>query len=133
MAGTASDSLRLWLELPDMVRPGQSASMTLRVENVSDRPLDLYLRGRAIAFDLIVTDDRGTVVWRRLEGAVLPAILRIETLAAGESLELEDAWDQRSNEGGAVEPGSYTVRGELLTEGEPLTTPAVPLRITPNR
>lgn len=128
---TVSDSLRLWLEVPEEVRAGEPVPIAFRVQNVSDRPLDLYLRGRTIAFDLIVADAEGAVVWRRLEDAIIPAILRIETLGAGETLGLEDTWDQRSNAGDAVAPGAYTVRGELLTEGERLTTPSVPLRIAP--
>lgn len=130
MPATVSDSLRLWLELPEQVSAGEPVPVTFRVENISDGPLDLYLTGRPIAFDLIVEDEGGTVVWRRLEDQVIPAILRIETLAPGERLELDDTWDQRSNAGEPVAPGAYTVRGELLTEQEPLVTPAVPLRIS---
>lgn len=128
---TVSDSLRLWLEVPDEVRAGDSVPIALRVENVSDEPIDLHLRGRTIAFDLVVAGADGEVAWSRLEGEVIPAILRVETLGSGERLELEDTWDQRSNAGEAVAPGDYSVRGELLTEGEPLSTPSVPLRIIP--
>lgn len=130
MAATASDSVRLSLELPDEVRAGEPVPIALRVENVANRPLDLYLTGRPIAFDLIVTDAEGSAVWRRLEDEVIPAILRIETLGPGDTLELERTWDQRTKEGEPVPPGDYTVRGELLTEDEPLTTPEKPLRIT---
>ena len=105
--------------------------MVLMVENVSERPVDLYLHGRPIAFDLTVADAEGETVWRRLHDAVIPVILRIETLAPGDTLTLEDTWDQRSIEGKPAAAGAYTVRGELLTEDEPLTAAEVPLRITP--
>lgn len=132
MAATADDSLRLVLELPARVPVGAPVRIGLRVENVSGRPLDLYLRGRAIAFDLIVRRaEDGAVVWRRLEGAILPAILRLERLGPGEALQLEDMWDQRTNAGERVMPGAYSVRGELLTERDPLRTPAAFLRIEP--
>lgn len=104
-------------------------TVTLRAENVSGESLDLYLQGRTIAFDVVVTDADGSVVWRRLEGEVIPAILRIETLEPGATLELEAHWDQRSNIGQPVAPGRYTVHGEFLTEGDPLVTPAAPLWI----
>lgn len=126
---TASDSLRLELVVPQRVREGEAVPVTLRARNVSERSLELHLRGRSIAFDLIVTDALGDVVWRRLEGEVVPGILRLETLGAGQRLELEDTWDQRSNAGEAVAPGDYTMHGELLTEGEPLVTPRETLRI----
>ena len=101
----------------------------MRVQNVSDGALDLYLTGRPIAFDLIVTDAEGSVVWRRLEGEVIAAVLRIETLNPGAILVLEDRWNQRSNAGEPVAPGPYTVRGELPTESGPLVTTTSPLRI----
>lgn len=104
--------------------------ITLRVENVGSRPLDLYLRGRTIAFDLVVSRPDGTVIWRRLHDEMIPAILRLETLAPGAALELEDVWDQRSNDGELVTPGDYLVHGELLSEEQPLVTPAEPLRIS---
>lgn len=131
VASTPSDSLHLWLELPNRVRAGEPVPIALRVKNVTDRPLELHLTGRTIAFDLIVALEDGTVVWRRLEGEVIPAILRLETLGPGETLTLEETWDQRSNAGETVGPGTYTVRGELLTEGEPLVAPSVSLRIEP--
>lgn len=124
-----SDSLRLRLETPERVTAGEAVPMTLRAENVTDGPVELHLRGREIVFDLVVTRSDGTVAWRRLEGEVVPAILRLETLPAGEALVLEATWDQRANDGSPVAPGVYTVRGELLTEAEPLVTPTDTLRI----
>lgn len=129
MPATASDSLRLRLDVPDEVRVGESVPIALSVENVAERPIDLHLTGRTIAFDLVVVDTDGAVVWRRLEGAVIPAILQLRTLAPGEVLELDDTWNQRSNVGEAVEPGTYTVQGEVLTDEDPLVTPAEKLRI----
>lgn len=131
VAATVSDSLRLDLVVPEQVRGGEAVPIAVRVRNVSDRPLNLHLRGRTIAFDVIVADAEGDTVWRRMKDAVIPAILRIETLDAGGTLELEETWDQRSNDGEPVAPGIYTVHGELLTDGEPLVTPGEPLRIVP--
>lgn len=126
---TASDSLRLDTRVPERVSAGEPVPVVVRAENVSGAALDLYLQGRTIAFDVVVTDEGGRVVWRRLEGEVVPAILRIETLEPGAALELEARWDQRSDAGESVAPGLYTVHGELLTEGDPLVTPAARLRI----
>jgi hypothetical protein len=120
--GPHADSLLLSLEAPDRVRPGEEALLTLRVENVSGGPLDLYLRGRTIAFDLVVTDEGGNPVWSRLHGEIIPAILRVEHLAAGDTLVLWDSWDGRTNTGDPVPPGTYGVQGVLLTEGDPLRT-----------
>ena len=125
------DSLHLTLGVPREALAGEPVPITLRVENVSGRALDLYLRGRTITFDIVVTDEAGREVWRRLEDEMIPAILRIDTLEPGATLELVEAWDQRSNLGEPVPPGHYRVHGELLTEEQPLLTPAEPLRIVP--
>ena len=131
VAAAIGDSIRLWLEAPDEVRAGDPVPITLHVENISDGPLDLYLTGRPIAFDLVVTGPDGAVVWRRLEGEVVSAILRLETLDPGETLVLEDRWDQRSDAGEPVAPGLYRVHGELPAEDGPLVSPTATLRIIP--
>ena len=132
LSAVADDSLDLRLHLPDRVAPGEPVPITFRVENATDRSLDLYLTGRPIAFDLIVTAEDGRTVWRRLEDETIPMVLRIQSLAPGETLELGETWDQRSNAGEFVPPGTYTVRGKLLTEDEPLVTPESRLRIGPS-
>ena len=128
-AGERADSMRVELEVPRNVAAGQPVPVTLRISNTSDHSIDLYLQGRAIAFDVIV--QRGSeVVWRRLEGATVPSILQIRTLAPGEVLELKETWKQENNAGGRVDPGDYTVSGAVLTDREPLQAPPVPLRIS---
>jgi hypothetical protein len=126
-----ADSLRLALEAPDRVRPGEEVTLTLRVENVSGRPLDLYLRGRTIAFDLVVTDEAGDPVWSRLRGELIPAILRVEHLEPGGHLVLQDSWHLERDSGEPVPSGSYRILGLLLTEGEPLSTPTRTMVVEP--
>ena len=127
----SADSLRLSLDVPREARAGAPVPMALRVENAAARPLDLYLRGRTIAFDLVVERADGRPIWRRLEGEMVPAIVQLRTLAPGEVLELRARWNGRTARG-APAPGDYVVRGLLLTDGpDPLATPAAPLRILP--
>lgn len=130
VANPAPDSLRLSLEAPDSVPAGRAVSLTFRIENISDRTLDLNLRGRTIAFDVIVRGTDGGVVWRRLENEVVPAIIRLETLRPGGMLELGATWDQRSYAGRQVAPGPYVVEAELLTDAEPLRTRGVTVEIS---
>jgi hypothetical protein len=125
------DSLLLRLEAPDTVPAGDPVPFALRAENRSGATLTLYLTGREIAFDVVVLTESGDTVWRRLEGEVIPAMLRVETLEAGGALLLETTWDQRTADGAAASPGRYRVHGEILTEGAPLRSPAVELRIRP--
>ena len=106
--------------------------VALSVTNRGTTPLTLYLKGRPIAFDVVVRRKGGEIVWRRLHGATIAMVLRVETLSPGDSLRLEEVWPQRAQTGTPVEPGDYTVTGEFPTDGpEPLRSAPAPLRIDP--
>lgn len=129
----AADSLRLELITPPEARAGDPVPITLRLTNATDRPVDAHFLGRTIAFDIVVARPDGAVVWRRLAGAAIPSILQIRTLPPGESLELQDVWNQRTDTGEPAGPGEYTLQGILPSDApEPLRTPRVPLRISKN-
>ena len=123
-------SLRFVVVVPRSVRLGEPVPVTLRLTNAGNQKVDLYLLGRRITFDIIVAGPDGRVVWRRLEGASSQQILQVKTLAPGETLELKDVWTQRTNAGGLVPLGVYTVQGVLPTDAAPLQTVPVRLRIT---
>lgn len=125
-----SDSLELTLVVPERIRHGQSVPIRLRGRNLSGRVLDLYLRGRATTLDVLVTASDGAVVWQRLAGEIIPAIIHVRTLGPGEAFEAEVTWDQRTREGRLVAPGRYLLQGMLLTDGEPLATPSITLHLT---
>ena len=126
------NSIRLRLDVPSQAVIGRPVPVTLLVENAGERTTDLHLLGREAAFDVVVSRSDGTVVWRRLEGEIIPAILQLKTLAPGEVLELHALWPQRTNRGRRVEAGLYSVRALLPTDdASPLETPTVQLRIVP--
>ena len=125
--------LRLQLVAPGRMGAGDPVPIVIVAENVGREPLELYLRGRTIAFDITAERQDGTVVWRRLEGAVTQAILQLRVLQSGERLELADEWNQVDNAGRPVEPGSYDLTGMLLTEGpDPFRTRPLTIRILAN-
>jgi hypothetical protein len=125
-------SMTLQIVLRDTVRSGEAVPITLRLTNTSRKPATVYLQGRPVAFDIIVSRHDGEVVWRRLEGAVVPAVLQVRTLGPGEVLEFNDSWSQRNNQGKPVRPGEYLVAGVLPTDPPAeLRTKTVPLRILP--
>jgi hypothetical protein len=104
--------------------------MALRVENRRDRPIEVALRGRTIAFDIVVRRDTGEDVWRRLDGETIPAIVQLRVLEPGEVMTLRATWDQTTRSGTPAGPGEYRVQGLLLTDDPaPLATPPVTLRI----
>lgn len=130
MSAALPASLHLRIDVPAEVRVGETVPITLRLENVGDRPLDLYLRGRTIAFDVSITHDDGRAVWRRLAGEIVPAIIQHLALGAGEVLDLRAMWDQQTDGGEPVEPGVYVAQGLLLTDApDPIATDPVRLRI----
>lgn len=124
--------MRFDIIAPSDVRQGDPVPVTLRLTNTSDRPLTVYLQGRPTAFDIVVKDEAGTVVWRRLEGQTITAILGIRTLEPGAALSFEDAWPQRDRSGRPTPPGLYTITGALPTDApEPLVTRATTTRVGP--
>ena len=131
MTRSADENLVVTLHALETARPGRSIPITMRIENRSVEPLELYLLGREATYDFTVTASNGDPVWRRLEDEIVPAILRVEVLEPGQVLEFRDSWDQRDNAGEPVAPGSYTIRGTVLTDGSAtIESPAIPVRIT---
>jgi hypothetical protein len=119
------DSLQLDLMVPPAARAGEAVRVTLRAMNRGRRPLELHLQGREIAFDVVVRDETGAVVWQRLEGAFTQGILQLKTLGPGESFDLEATWTPRA-------AGTYRIEGILPTdEPQPLRTPVARVRVTP--
>jgi Intracellular proteinase inhibitor len=132
LLGVLLGSMTLHLVLPARVRLGEKVPITLQMKNTSRKPATAYLQGRPVAFDIIITRRDGTPVWRRLEGAIVPAVLQVRSLAPGAVIEFHDTWPQRTNLGAAVGPGDYLVTGVLPTDppAELRTRPAR-LRILP--
>ena len=120
----SSHSLRLELDVPPEVRVGSTVRIALRVTNIGSQSIELHLRGRTIAFDVIVRQADGEVVWRRLANQVIPAIVRLETLRPEQSLELRTRWHLA-----AVLPGIYVIEGILPTDGPDLRTGGVQIRV----
>lgn len=127
------DSISFQVVVPDSVSIGEPVPIVLRLTNRTDRPLTLYLQGRPIAFDLTIRASDGSIVWRRLEGEVVSAILAVQMLEPGATLEFEEQWRQVSNRGASVLPGEYTVTGALPTDKpRPLVSAPTSFRITPS-
>ena len=129
MTPSMPEGLDFRATLPPQVAAGDSVRVTLRLTNTGAAPRDVYLTGREIAYDVVVSAADGTRVWRRLEGESVQAILQIRTLPPGGSLTFHAAWNGRTAAGEPAPPGEYTVRGYLPTDDARLETPPVPLRI----
>jgi hypothetical protein len=124
------DSVAFRVHAPTSVRVGEPVSIELVLTNRTERRLTLYLQGRPLAFDITVRREDGGVVWRRLEGQVVSAILAVRELAPAESLTFEAVWDGRLRDGHPAPPGRYHIAGRLRTDTpEGLTTLPVPLQI----
>jgi hypothetical protein len=122
------DSMRVEIVVPPKVAAGVPVPIAIRIGNTTDRPIELHLQGRTIVFDLIVS--RGdAVVWRRLEGESVTAILQLRLLAPGEVLELKDNWQQHDGRGRPIKPGEYSVTGVVPTDAAPLRAGPVTLTI----
>ena len=126
----SSYPVTLALDPPAAVAHGEAVDVVLRVRNDTPRTVELGLRGRDPTFDVVVADASGRIVWRRLEGAALLAILQLRALAPGEEMVLRARWDGRTRGGEPASPGEYAVHALLHTdEAVPLSTRPVPLRV----
>jgi hypothetical protein len=127
---SSTPNFRLSLTAPESVRVGSVVRFVIRLENVGETRLEFYLRGRTIAYDILIRNGAGAVVWNRLEGEIIPGIIQVKMLEANEALELSHEWHQRTNRGDAVEAGVYSVTGIVLTDGpNPLSSAPKPLLI----
>ena len=121
------DSLRVCLEFPARVALGRPVPFTLHVHNPTARSITALIPGRPVpkAFELIITTSGGVEVWRMMRHRDWAASRH--TFAPGEVLILRDFWDQTTNDGKPVQPGTYSVYASL-SDG-PSTAPR-PLVIT---
>ena len=71
-ASTMSETLRFDLDIPASVRRGVAVPITLRVIDTGPKAVELYLRGRTIAFDIVVANAVGETVWHRLPSRNVP-------------------------------------------------------------
>jgi len=125
-----TDTLAVTLDAPDSVRAGEPVPVTISITNQSGRSLTLHLQGREIVFDVTVSREDGIPVWRRLAGAAVQAILRVEQLEAGGEIILRATWSQQDATGKPVRPGTYYLQGSVPTDGDPLVTPPRELKIS---
>lgn len=118
------------LEAPEFADERTPIGFSIVIRNTADAPLELHLQGRETIFDLSVIGDGGRLVWRRLDGQSLQAILRLDTLGPGESITLADVWDQRDLAGQYVDPGFYTLQASVPTDSDPLLSQDRLLHVT---
>ena len=129
---SSTPNFRLSLTAPDRVRLGSIVQFVIRIENVGEAALELYLRGRTIAYDILIRDEPGAVVWNRLHGEIIPGIIQVKVLDSRETLELSHEWHQRTNRGVTVVPGLYSAQGIVPTDGpEPLASARTQFLIVP--
>jgi hypothetical protein len=104
--------IELRLDVPERVRSGEPVRLEVGVINTDDKPREIMLTGRRTAFDFVITDANGRVVWTRAGGTGRtntsggPRIFQ-----PGEELSFSHVWDQRDGAGNLVPPGTYQVRG----------------------
>jgi hypothetical protein len=124
------DSLAFRVEPLPATAAGRPVPISLTLTNRAMHPMTVAMQGRPPAFDITVARRDGQVVWRRLAGQVVPAILAVRTLAPAETLTFTATWNGRAADGSPPAPGRYIVTGSLPSDPpEVLTTPPEPLEL----
>jgi Intracellular proteinase inhibitor len=91
----------------------QSVTFALHVFNTGKRRVEItFPSGQT--YDFVVLDSTGREVWRWGKGRMFTQTLRNKLLGGGESLELEETFEE------PLEPGRYTARATLTSQNYPL-------------
>lgn len=137
-AGAAADRsvghLRLSLAVGRAsYHPGETVTAQLRVTNAGGGPLSLSASSGQ-QYDLVVRQ-RGAVIWQWSHDKAFVQALRETTMAPGETLTFNGAWDQRDLQGRQVEAGAYDVSAAFFgaQRGGPRSIEVGPVRITIGR
>lgn len=114
---------RLTLTLPSTtVEPGQKVPVTLTLLNDGDEPLQMTF-GSSCQVDLVV-ESGGSTIWSLMARVLCAAQVTSFTLQPSQQVVYNLEWDQTKDEGGLAQPGTYTMRGILLTGERPQSAPA---------
>jgi hypothetical protein len=128
------DSVAFRTTVPPSSTAGEPVAIRLRLTNRTELPIVLPLLGHPPAFDIAVTRDDGTVLWRRPADAGDAADGWTRTLDPAETLTFEAVWDGRDAGGRIPPPGLYRVTGALHTgAAQDLVTLPTPFSILPVR
>lgn len=96
-----------------IVPTGEPVTVRLVLHNGGPRDEQLSMGSPAQRLDIVVVDSAEREVWSRLHHEDINLVQIMVPLRTGDSLAFSEQWDQRDNDGRAVPPGSYTVRGYL--------------------
>ena len=92
--------------LPIGVPYGEPLPMTLSITNTSDRQIERTYSGGQ-RYDFVVLDGTGTEVWRWAHDMLFIAAIGEVTFDPGEKMTYSVVWNQQTNSGEQVAPGSY--------------------------
>lgn len=128
VAVRAVDDLRFEMSLERAAyAPGEPVRVVLRVASAAGGPVTLKTTGQS--YDVLVRQ-RGALVWQWSHDKAFAQVVRVHTLAPGEALLYEVAWDQRDLQGRRVDTGRYEVSCVFLAR---FREPYAPVEVGPVR
>lgn len=122
--------VNLELIIPREAAQGDTVPVTLRLRNPDTRPITIGLAGNPVAWDVVVSREDGTEVWRRLHGTMPTLALALVRIDPGGSVEYSGGWEQVDNAGHPVAPGRYVVQARIPAEDGDLVSEQDTLDIT---
>lgn len=115
VASNVAPPLRLTLDVRKQYRYGLSVPLELVLRNVGDQPVPVTLFGNPPYVEFVASRADGSTVWTAMKGTGLVEFGTDTTLAPGQEWRFKRVWDQRSNRGWPILPGTYYIRGILFT------------------
>lgn len=121
---TSPSDLKVRMEADSAAVIGRTLRLTLLMRNTGSQPASLALRiSDGLAFDPIVRDAAGRLVWERLAGQLTAGTAVTIVVAPDSERTYEAFWDLRDQAGNLVPPGTYTIDGRVLLDNGDILTP----------
>jgi hypothetical protein len=134
-AEDSRDMVVVYVEAPQVAESGDPIPLRLVVENHSGKPVELHGAAHYQRYGFTVTDTTGKEVWRTRPGEVIDLISTRWTIAAAQTIEHEETWNQIGNDGHTVRPGTYFIRafmrGGIEAKDSKTMSDPIEIRILP--
>jgi hypothetical protein len=128
----AGDPVVLYISAAPSVESGAVLDVTLTLRSTSADSVLVHLGGLpGWHHDVFVRRQGGELVWRRLHGRALELPLQHVRMGPWEVLEFVTEWPLIDNDGNAVPPGEYRIRGTIFAAPQDYATGSVRVLVVP--
>ncbi len=101
---------------------GEAIRLQLRLGNDNEEPMTLTFASSQI-YDFWVHDPAGNEVWRWSASRMFAAVITHVDIMPGGAIDYAENWEQLSDGGAIVPPGTYTIHAGIVIADQPRIEP----------